>query len=77
MALMSFRKTTISAVELQRQMNKHTYSTVYMLMQKIRRLIGKRDALYSLEGEIEFDDGYFEKATSTAIKIKRGRGGQL
>ena len=38
--------------------------------------MGKRDALYLLEGAIEFDEGYFEKATSEKVKLKRGRGSQ-
>ncbi len=32
--------------------------------------MGKRDALYQLEGSIEFDEGYFEKATSKKVKLK-------
>ena len=38
--------------------------------------MGKRDALYQLEGAIEFDEGYFEKATCAKVKLKRGRGSQ-
>jgi len=38
--------------------------------------MGKRDALYQLEGAIEFDEGYFETATSEKVKLKRGRGSQ-
>ena len=38
--------------------------------------MGKLDALYHLEGEIEFNQGYFEKATSEKVKLKRGRGSQ-
>ncbi len=40
--------------------------------------MGKRDALYGLEGEIEFDEGYFEVATKDRVKkkLKRGRGSQ-
>ena len=45
-------------------------------MHKIRSAMGKRDALYQLEGAIEFDEGYFEKATSEKVKLKRGRGSQ-
>ena len=76
MAFMSFSKKGISAAELQRQLSHPKYDTVWRLMHKIRSAIGKRDALYQLEGEIEFDEGYFEKATSKHVKLKRGRGSQ-
>ncbi len=33
-----------------------------------------RDAMYSLEGMVEFDEGCFEKATPAGIKLKRGKG---
>jgi len=38
--------------------------------------MGKRDTPYQLEGQIEFDEGYFETATSIKVKVKRGRGSQ-
>lgn len=76
MAFMSFSKKTISAAELQRQLSHPKYDTIWRLMHKIRSAMGKRDALYQLEGAIEFDEGYFEKATSEKVKLKRGRGSQ-
>ena len=76
MAFMTFSKKTLSAAELQRQLDHPKYDTVWRLMHKIREGMGKRDALYQLEGQIEFDEGYFEVATSTKVKLKRGRGSQ-
>lgn len=76
MAFMTYSKKTISAAELQRQLNHPKYDTVWRLMHKIRSAMGKRDALYQLKGAIEFDEGYFEKATSEKVKLKRGRGSQ-
>jgi hypothetical protein len=76
MAFMTYSKKTISAAELQRQLNHPKYDTIWRLMHKIREAMGKRDALYQLEGAIEFDEGYFEKATSEKVKLKRGRGSQ-
>lgn len=76
MAFMTFSKKTISAAELQRQLNHPKYDTIWRLMHKIRSAMGKRDALYQLEGAIEFDEGYFEKATSEKVNLKRGRGSQ-
>ncbi len=76
MAFMTYSKKTISAAELQRQLNHPKYDTVWRLMHKIRSAMGKRDALYQLEGAIEFDEGYFEKAICAKVKLKRGRGSQ-
>jgi hypothetical protein len=73
---MTYSKKTISASELQRQLNHPKYDTIWRLMHKIRSAMGKRDALYQLEWSIEFDEGYFEKATSEKVKLKRGRGSQ-
>jgi len=76
MAFMSFSKKGISAKELQRQLGYKRYDTIWLLMHKIRGAMGKRDDLYSLKDMIEFDEGYFEKATSERVKLKRGRGSQ-
>lgn len=76
MAFMIYCKKTISAAELQRQLNHPKYDTVWRLMHKIREGMGKRDALYQFEGAIAFEEGYFEKATSEKVKSKRGRGSQ-
>lgn len=78
MAFMTYSKKGISATELQRQLGHSRYNTIWSLMHKIRGAMGKRDALYGLEGMIEFDEGYFEKATSKKErnKLKRGRGSQ-
>lgn len=38
--------------------------------------MGKQDALYNLNGEVKFDEGYFETATSNAVQHKRERGSQ-
>jgi len=78
MAFMTYSKKGISAVELQRQLGHSRYDTIWSLMHRIRGAMGKRDALYGLEGEIGFDEGYFEVATkdSEKKKLKRGRGSQ-
>ena len=76
MAFMTFSKKTISAAELQRQLNHPKYDTVWRLMHKIRSAMGKRDALYQLEGSIEYDDAYLSTTTSKHQKLKRGRGSQ-
>jgi hypothetical protein len=75
-AFMSFTKKGISAMELQRQLGHSRYDTIWSLMHRIRNAMGNRDALYTLEGMVEFDEGYFEIATSSGIKLKRGKGSQ-
>tara|TARA_B100000795_G_C22576595_1_gene352134 strand:+ start:344 stop:691 length:348 start_codon:yes stop_codon:yes gene_type:complete len=45
-------------------------------MHNLRQAMGKSYALYQLEGVVEFDEGYLEKATSEKVKLKRGRGSQ-
>lgn len=78
MAFMSFSKKGISAAELQRQLDHSTYRTVWSMMHRIRKAMGKRDSLYILEGTVEFDEGYFSTETSERDKqdLKRGRGSQ-
>jgi len=78
MAFMSFTKKGISATELQRQLEHSRYQTIWSLMHRIREAMGKRDDLYGLDGMIEFDEGYFEKATKERNQdnLKRGRGSQ-
>ena len=76
MAFMTFTKKGLSAMEMKRQINHKRYDTVWSLMHRIRNAMGNRDALYTLEGMIEFDEAYFSKATPDGIKLKRGKGSQ-
>jgi len=45
-------------------------------MHKLRKGMGLRDERYQLNDSIEFDEGYFEHATSKNTKLKQGRGSQ-
>ena len=78
MAFMSFSKKGISAAEMQRQLNHSRYETIWVMMHRIRKAMGKRDSLYELTGMVEFDEAYFETETSEKDKqnLKRGRGSQ-
>jgi hypothetical protein len=76
MALMTMTKKGISAKEMQRQLNHKRYEPIWTMMHKIRAAMGHRDALYSLAGEIEFDEGYFTHGIRKGSKPKRGRGSQ-
>ena len=74
MALMTFSKKGISACEMQRQLGHKRYEPIWLMMHKIRKAMGKRDELYTLNSSVEFDEGYFEKAIPYSVKLKRGKG---
>ena len=74
MVFMSFSKKGLSAYELQRQIGHGRYMTVWSLMHRIRNAMGQRDSRYTLKDIVEFDEGYFTKATPAGIKLKRGKG---
>ncbi len=76
MVLMSATKKGFSAKEMQRQLGLKRYEPVWALVHKLRKAMGKRDARYTLEGMIEFDEGYFtvESSEVEKNKEKRGRG---
>jgi len=75
---MTATKKGVSACEMQRQHGYKRHMTVWSFMHRIRVLMGKRDDLYSLTGMIEFDEGFFEIATSEneRKRLKRGKGSQ-
>jgi hypothetical protein len=50
MAFMTYRRKTISAAELQGQLNHPKYDKIWRLRHKIRSAMGERDALYRLKG---------------------------
>ncbi|MFD2588090.1 IS1595 family transposase [Croceitalea marina] len=76
MFLMSATKKGFSAKEMQRQLGLKRYEPVWSLVHKLRKAMGNRDARYTLEGMIEFDEGYFmvESSKVEQDKAKRGRG---
>lgn len=76
MAFMSFSKKGLSACELKRQLNHSRYESIWSMMHRIRDAMGKRDDLYNLKDMVEFDEGFFEKATSKRTQLKRGKGSQ-
>jgi transposase-like protein len=73
---MTYTKKGMSACELQRQLGHSRYDTIWSLMHRIRNAMGNRDARYTLEGMVEFDEAYFEKSTPDGIKLKRGKGSE-
>lgn len=76
MAFMSYSKKGISACEMQRQLGHSRYESIWSMMHRLRQAMGKRDDLYTLTGMIEFDEGFFERATPQNTKLKRGKGSQ-
>lgn len=77
--LMTSTKKAFSALEMHRQVQTKFYEPVWFIMQKIRITMGKRDARYKLQGDIEIDDAFFEVVDLVEkpdIELKRGRGSQ-
>jgi hypothetical protein len=74
MAIMSFCKKDLSAIEMQLQLGHKFYEPVWVMMYKIRKSMVNRDDKYSLMDMIEFDKGYFDVETSEKENLKRGRG---
>lgn len=57
--LMVHTKKSISAKEVQRQLNHKRYQPIWSMMHKIRSAMGLRDDQYKLEGEVIIDDAFF------------------
>lgn len=69
-------KKGFSCLEFQRQLGLKRYQTAFSMMHKIRAVMGKRDDLYFLNGMVEYDEAYVEKATKKALQdhLKRDKG---
>ena len=76
MFLLSVTKKGFSTKEIQKQLGLKRYEPVWAMVHKLRRAMGTRDSKYTLEGMIEFDEGYFTVESSEVEKSKgkRGRG---
>lgn len=76
MFLMSVTKKGFSTKEIQKQLGLKRYEPVWAMVHKLRKAMGNRDARYTLEGMIEFDEGYFTVEASELERDKgiRGRG---
>ena len=60
MALATATKKSFSALEIQRQLDHKRYEPIWLMMQKIRISMGRRDDHYKLDGYVELDEGFFE-----------------
>jgi transposase-like protein len=76
MFLLTATKKGFSSKEIQKQLNLKRYEPVWAMVHKIRKAMGNRDAIYTLEGMIEMDEGYFtiESTEIEQDKGVRGRG---
>lgn len=74
--LMTATKKGFSSKEIQKQLGLKRYEPVWAMVHKLRKAMGNRDARYTLEGMIEFDEGYFTIESSEIEQDKgiRGRG---
>jgi ISXO2-like transposase domain/Transposase zinc-ribbon domain len=84
--LMTSTKKAFSALEIKKQTGLKYYEPIWYMMQKIRIAMGKRDAKYRLQGDIEIDEGFFEVVDLPvknhlgekieSANLKRGRGSE-
>jgi transposase-like protein len=68
--LVAHDKRGVSATMLSEELD-ITYKTAWLLLHKIRKAMGERDAQYTLAGIVELDDAFFGAPTEGG---KRGRG---
>jgi len=71
MAFISFSKKGLSAKEIQRQLGRNRYESIWLLMHKIRKAMGNRDQLYQLSDMVEMDEGYFTAHKDRKSKKKQ------
>ena len=57
--LMTSFKQVLSAKEIQHQLEMKEYPPVWLMMMKLRDIMGKRDATYKLSDQVELDVSYF------------------
>lgn len=79
MHLMTSIKQVLSAKEVQHQLSLKDYSSVWLMMMKLRDIMGKREAIYKLSGEVELDEAYFPirlPEEARGVPLKRGAGSQ-
>lgn len=76
--LMTSIKQVLSAKEVQHQLSL-SYPPVWLMMMKLRDIMGKRDNIYKLSGEVELDEAFFPtklKEHDKGVPLKRGAGSQ-
>jgi len=79
MHLMTSIKQVLSAKEVQYQLGQDQYPPVWLMMMKLRSIMGKRDSMYQLSDEVELDEAFFPIRVPEEEKgkpLKRGSGSQ-
>ena len=79
MHLMTSIKQVLSAKEVQHQLRMSEYPPVWLMMMKLRNIMGKRESIYRLSGTVELDEAFFPtrmEADEKAEPMKRGAGSQ-
>lgn len=79
MHLMTSIKQVLSAKEVQYQLGMEQYPPVWLMMMKLRDIMGKREKTYQLTGDIELDEAFFPTRMDDSDKketLKRGAGSQ-
>ncbi len=79
MHLMTSIKQVLSAKEVQHQLYMPEYPPVWLMMMKIRNIMGKRESIYKLSGTVELDEAFFPTRMDADRKeepMKRGAGSQ-
>ncbi|MFT5336558.1 MAG: hypothetical protein ACJAY8_000768 [Sphingobacteriales bacterium] len=76
MFLMSATKKGFSTKEIQKQIGFKRYEPVWAMVHKLRKAMGNREDRYTLEGMLEFDDGFstVESSGEEHAEGKRGYG---
>ena len=79
MHLMTSVKQVLSAKEVQHQLGASQYPPVWLMMMKLRNIMGKRDSVYQLSDEVELDEAFFPIRIPEDYRdhaLKRGAGSQ-
>ncbi|KAA6317877.1 hypothetical protein EZS27_032039 [termite gut metagenome] len=79
MHFLTISKKSFSSSELQRQLGHKRYQPIWELANKLRDVMGKRDDIYSLSGQIELDNAFIATLIPEVQKnesLKRGAGSQ-
>ena len=79
MHLMTSIKQVLSAKEVQHQLHMSEYPPVWLMMMKLRNIMGKRESIYRLSGTVELDEAFFPTRMDADEKtepMKRGAGSQ-
>ncbi len=65
--LLTCTKKSFSAVELQRQLGHKRYEPIWLMLHKLRDVMGQRDDLYELTEVVELNEGFF--TTEAELRI--------